>query len=94
MDINSTETTKEAMPKEEIKEIALELEQVMNKVREVSEKYNLSDEIIAIYLWKGGNIDVNCDGFKGWEITQQSDGELLVKFNFEEKIVKGATEDE
>ena len=83
-----------AMTEDEIREIALELEPFMNKVREISDKYNLSKEVIAIYLWRGEGLDVECDGFKGWGITQKKSGELAIKFNYVAQLKKGEQEDE
>ena len=91
---HTIDASRTPIKEEKVKELALEFEPLMSQIRAIAEKHNLTGEVLTVYLWTDGSIDVNSAALNGWEISQRNTGALKVKFNYESTIVKGAEENE
>ena len=79
------ETKSKTFTTEEIKELAVEIQPILEKLTEIVQKYGMKGFISAT-AWDSGSSYLIGTGLNGWDIDRDADGFIKVSYNYTEKL--------
>ena len=79
------ETSGKTFTMEEIKDVAVEIQPILEKLTEIVQKYGMKGFISAT-AWDSGNSYLIGAGLNGWNIDRDADGFIKISYNYTQKL--------